>query len=471
MKLLVIDDEAEYRDYLGGLLRDWGHEVREATNGEEAIEALDHFSPDVMVSDLMMPKMDGFELLRQLRGEGRLPPTILLTAFGSLEAAIRTIHDLGGFWFLEKPVEAEALRVLVNRAGAQRRLEAENEELRRQLTYRGVMGTMVGKSRPMLEVFSLIQQVSPTSAAVLITGESGTGKELVARAIHSHSRRSSGPFLAVNCAALPETLIESELFGHEKGAFTGAVERRAGALEAAAGGTLFLDELGEMPIGMQAKLLRVLEDLKFRRLGGKQELTADVRVLAATNVEPLKAIKEGKLREDLYYRLNVFQLQLPPLRDRKEDIPAIVEAMIHTFNHKHQTRVAGATPEFLQVLHQRSWEGNVRELRNVVERSMIVAAEGMLTPAHVLVGTSARAKEPVMAALDSARNGNHLPIEVGMTVDEGERVLIEATLQEKANNKTRAAAVLGISAKTLHMKLKQYALEDGSVMMLEVDEA
>jgi DNA-binding NtrC family response regulator len=467
MNVLVVEDELEYRDHLVETIREWGHDIRGAENGEEALEILQSFAPHALVTDLMMPKLDGVGLMDRLRTEGRMPPTVVMTAFGTIDKALDVIHRHGAFWFVEKPVDPETLRLLLDRAGAQGRLAAENEELRKQLSFQGVLGDMVGRSRAMLEVFTLIRQVAPTTAPILVTGESGTGKELVARAIHSHSLRRGGPFVALNCAAMPESLIESELFGHEKGAFTGALERRAGAIENAAGGTLFLDELGEMPTPMQAKLLRVLEDYRFRRLGAKQEQQADVRVIAATNRDPAKAIRDGHLREDLYYRLNVFEIALPPLRERKEDIPAIVEAMIHTLNRKHSTRVPGASPAFLESLERHNWDGNVRELRNAVERAVILAGEGPLQPSHLppalrpaglpAADFIADAAPPLSTV--PAADGPEIRLGVGASIEEAERVLIEATLAHASNNKTRAAAILGISAKTLHAKLKQYRIE------------
>jgi DNA-binding NtrC family response regulator len=361
------------------------------------------------------------------------------------------------------------LEVLLARAGAQSQLARENEELRRQLAFHGVLGNLIGSSQVMTNVFQLIRQVAPTSAAVLITGESGTGKEMVARALHEQSRRKSGPFIALNCAAIPETLIESELFGHERGAFTGAVDRRIGALESAYGGTLFLDELGEMPLAMQAKLLRVLEDFQFRRLGSRHELKADIRIIAATNRDPLKAIQAGKLREDLYYRVNVFHLELPPLRDRKEDIPLLVEAMIHSLNQKHETRVTHASPEFLAALQERNWEGNVRELRNVVERAVILAGSGPIRLPYPPAGVRQEAISTVASPSPiPAKNrtpppspieqSEEVPVRVGMTIGEAERLLIEATFQHEGMNRTRTASILDISTKTLLTKLRQYHL-------------
>jgi DNA-binding NtrC family response regulator len=482
MRLLIVDDEAEHREYLAEIASGWKYEVEQAENGEAALALLNDRSVDVILTDLMMPKMDGFELLRRLGAQGAMPPAILMTAFGSLEKALHTIHELDGFWFLEKPLDLRELELLLKRAGAHRKLAVENEELRRQLSFTGILGNLVGETPVMQEVFAMIRQVAPTSAAVMITGESGTGKELVARALHNNSRRSSGPFVAINCAALPEALIESEIFGHEKGAFTGAVERRAGAMEAAQGGSLFLDELGEMPLPMQAKLLRVLEDLKFRRLGGKQELQADVRIVAATNRDPLKAIADGTLREDLYYRLNVFQIHLPPLRERKEDIPRIVEAMIANMNQKHNTKVLGASNAFYDEMMELPWAGNVRELRNVVERAVIIASEGILEPRHTAFGlrrnpaaagpatpaTAPLPERPTTAFVAPTPAAAPPPpphtqaigvgVDVGMTIDEAERRLIEATLEYAGNNKTKAASILGISTKTLHVKLRQYRI-------------
>jgi transcriptional regulator with PAS, ATPase and Fis domain len=305
----------------------------------------------------------------------------------------------------------------------------------------------------MQQVFSLIRQVAPSKAAVLITGDSGTGKELVARAMHSLSPRAAGPFVAINCAALPETLMESELFGHEKGAFTGAVERRAGCFELAQNGTLLLDELAEMPIGTQAKLLRVIEDSKVRRLGGKSETLVDVRVIAATNRHPEEALRKGLLREDLFYRLNVFAIHLPPLRHRLEDVPLLTEAMVQDLNQKHDTKVTSVDAEVLVRFQNHDWPGNVRELRNVLERAVILAGSGNLTVAHLPagLGTGQAVSEP---SVQSATAGVTIP--VGTTVHQAEKSLILLTLAHTKNNKTRAAEILGISLKTLFNKLKEY---------------
>jgi DNA-binding NtrC family response regulator len=452
MNILAVDDDSDHLTFLQGLLRGWGHNVKTASCGEDALDLLSSFRANVMITDLHMPGMDGFELMRSLKADGRLPPTIVLTAFGSIDRAINTVHEYGGFWYLEKPLNGSSLRALVDRAGEAGRLSSENELLRLELLQRGVLGDLVGASPEMLEIFALIRQVAGTSAAVMITGESGSGKELAARAIHNLSPRSSGPFLALNCAALPETLIESELFGHEKGSFTGAADRRAGAMELANGGTLFLDEIGEMPISMQAKLLRVLEDFKFRRLGGKTEIVTDIRLISATNRAPAKAIGDGKLREDLFYRLNVFHIEMPPLRSRLEDIPLIASAMIEKLNKKHGSRVTHLDSSAIEALQSQKWEGNVRELRNTIERAVILAGEGPILRTHLFLQGPAlpKAVAPTVTGLG---------IRVGMSIEEGERIMIEATLRQHGNNKTKAAAILGISAKTLHAKVRQYRLE------------
>ncbi len=459
INVLIVDDEESQRAPLAAMISAWGFNVETAGDGQEAIEKLSSFTANVIVTDLMMPRMDGFELMKRLGADGNMPPAIVLTAFGNIETAIQTIHDLGAFWFLEKPIQPAALRVLLERAASQSQLAEETERLQRQLANTGVLVDMVGTSPPMQQVFNVIQQVAPSKAAVLVVGESGTGKELVARAVHQLSNRRAGPFVAINCAAMPETLMESELFGHEKGAFTGALERRAGCFELAQHGTILLDELAEMPSGTQAKLLRVLEDSRVRRLGGKSELSVDVRVIAATNRVLDDALKKGDLREDLYYRLNVFQISLPPLRQRMSDLPLLTETLIAHLNRKHACNVSYVTPEVVDAFRKYSWPGNVRELRNVLERAVIMAGEGAIQMAHLPYdfGVSVGSRPPAQVfEPESVR----LP--VGTTVSEAEKSLIQLTLQHTKNNKTRAAEILGISLKTLFNKLKEYgAAESG----------
>jgi DNA-binding NtrC family response regulator len=465
-RVLVVDDEESQRTALAGMIALWGYSVETAADGLEALEKLASFPAHVMVTDLNMPRMTGQELLQRLKEQGNGPSSIVQTAFGNLETAVAMVHDLGAFWFLEKPVQSQALRMLIERAAAHGHLAEHAERLERELSYRGVLGEMVGGSQKMQAVFALIQQVAPSRAAVLITGESGTGKELAARAIHALSPRRNGPFVAINCAALPETLIESELFGHEKGAFTGALERRAGCFELAQNGTVLLDEIGDMPVATQAKLLRVLEDQRVRRLGGKNEIQLDVRVIASTNNPLEAAIREGKFREDLYYRLNVFPLHLPALRERREDIPSLVATMLPEMNRKHGTKVTDAAPAFMEALCAHSWPGNVRELRNVIERAAILAGEGTIRLEHLppgLAGSPAPAPAAAAAAQAGQQaNGNELRIPVGSTIEQAERALIELTLEHTRNNKTRAAEILGISQKTLFNQLKEYGAQESA---------
>jgi DNA-binding NtrC family response regulator len=451
-QILVVDDDSEQRSDLAEMVKSLGYQVATATDGEDALAKLSAFPANAILTDLMMPRMDGVALLKVLAERGDRTPTIVLTGFGSVDQAISFVHDLKAFWFLEKPVQPGVMRTLLERALQQNQLIEETQRLNRQLSYRGVLDEMTGDSPSMKEIFSLVQQVAPTTASVFISGESGTGKELVARAIHRLSSRSGGPFVAVNCAALPDTLVESELFGHEKGAFTGAVERRAGCFEQANNGTLFLDEIGEMPIGTQAKLLRVIEESRVRRLGGKNDMPFAVRVLAATNRQPEAAIQNNRLREDLYYRLNVFQIALPPLRDRKEDIPAISTALIRDLNKKHGTRVTHLHPDVLQRFKAAAWPGNVRELRNVIERAVIMAGEGEIQLSH-LPGDSAPAKRDVAP---QAASDNVLRMPVGARMDEVEEAYFRLTLKYTQDNKTRAAELLGISLRTLHNRILTY---------------
>ncbi len=458
-KVLIVEDEPHALTGLAELVSGWGYRTETARDGMEALEKVSSWVPGIIVTDLKMPRMDGFELLKQLNEMQERQTVIVLTAQGSIERAVEAMK-LGAYDFLQKPIEPPRLKSLLASASHKRASEGELEATRNKLRQAGTLGTLVGKSKQMQDIFSLIERVAPSTVSVLITGDSGTGKEVVARTLHELSPRRNKPFVAVNCAAIPETLIESEIFGHEKGSFTGAMERRAGCFELAEEGTLLLDEIGEMPIGTQAKLLRVLEDRKLRRLGSKVEMPIDVRVLAATNKDPDMAVADGHLRGDLYYRLNVFNIHMPPLRDHKEDIAAIVEGMITEMNARHGQRIAGIDPFMLERLMDYDWPGNVRELRNTIERALILCGEGTLDIRHLPAGFGDRQagrSAPVAVLHDTPETpSNVVEVELGSTVDEAERRLIIRTLEMTRNNKTRAADILGISLKTLHNKLKEY---------------
>jgi DNA-binding NtrC family response regulator len=451
IRILVVEDDSEQREVVAGMVSSKGYIPETAQHGEEALEKLGTTFFNAIVTDLFMPKLDGAQLLRTLLERGDLTPAIVLTGFGDISHAVSIVHDLGAFWFLEKPVQTPVLHALLERAVRHESLAREAAMLQRQAGYRGTLLDMVGESRAMQQVFTLIQRVAPSAASVLISGESGTGKELAARAIHKLSPRAGGPFVAINCAALPEHLIESELFGHERGAFTGALARRIGCFEQAHRGTLFLDEITEMPIGTQAKLLRVLQEGRIRRLGGTAETAIDVRIVAATNQLPEEAIQNKRLREDLYYRLNVFQISLPALRHRREDFAVLVNALIRELNTRHGCQVDGVEPEAMARLMGHSWPGNVRELRNALERAVIVAREGSVQ-LHQLPPTLG------IPALNLPATDEKTPqfkFREGATLDEVERAYIQFTLSLIGNNKRRAAKILGIGERTLHSRVAE----------------
>jgi DNA-binding NtrC family response regulator len=444
-RVLIVEDDASTRAGLAELVRTWGFATEAAANGEEALSLVTSFRPAIVITDMVMPKMNGLQLLKALKDEADHLKVIMLTAQGSVETAVEALKD-GAEDYLTKPVDPQKLKLLLQRIAELNAQKRENEALRRQLREKGRFGRIVGNSQKMRRIYQVIEQAAPTTASVLIIGESGTGKELVAQTIHQLSPRVDAPFVAINCAAIPETLLESEIFGHERGAFTGAIDRRAGCFELADRGSLFLDEIAEMVPVTQVKLLRVLQERRFRRLAGRVEQEVDVRVLAATNMNPSDAIRDGKLRDDLYYRLNVFTIELPPLRDRKEDLPLIIQAFLEEFNTRDRRHVKTVTPDAMRALQSYDWPGNVRELRNVVERATILArGDSIDVPQLPRFGPPVRATDPPSG----------VTIAPGMTVDEAERKLIVATLDAAGNNKTRAADMLGISLKTLHNKLNR----------------
>jgi DNA-binding NtrC family response regulator len=434
---------------LAELVQAWGFQTAEAADGEEAMRKVTTFRPAIIVSDLVMPRMGGSELLRALKDQLSDITFILLTAQGTVDSAVEAIKE-GAYDYLSKPVEPQRLQILLQKAVERQDTLREVRALRRQLREQGSFGRIIGNSPGIRTVYRVIEQSAPTGASVLISGESGTGKELVAQTIHELSPRASFPFVAINCSAIPETLLESEIFGHEKGAFTGASDRRTGVFELAHRGTLFLDEIAEMMPATQVKLLRVLQERIFRRLGGRQEISVDVRVIAATNVNPQEAVNSGKLREDLFYRLNVFAIDLPPLRERREDIPLLVQTFLTEFNRTNAKGIRAVDQEAMYILERYPWPGNIRELRNVIERATILAESEFIEPRHLPPTLISRGE----ASLPT------LTISPGTTVDEAERRLILLTLDHTRNNKTRAAEILGISLKTLHNKLNRMKDEE-----------
>ena len=450
-KILVVEDDPNARQGLADLLDAWGYETATAVDGAEGLEKIAGFNPAVVISDLRMPQVTGMDLLRQLHDERPGLRFIMLTGQGTIEEAVEATK-LGAYNFLEKPVNPKKLQVELRNCMERHESERQLEVAHRRLRDLGVLGSLVGRSVKMQEVMRLIGMVAPSSASVLITGESGTGKELAARTIHELSPRQPKAFVAVNCAAIPESLMESEIFGHEKGAFTGAVERRIGCFELADGGTLLLDEIGEMPMATQAKLLRVLEDSKVRRLGSKSEISVDVRVLAATNKIPEEAIAQGQLRSDLYFRLNVVHVAMPPLREHLDDLADLTASLLDNLNRKHGRSVKTISAETLEALRRYTWPGNVRELRNVLERALVTCTGDVVEKENLGLD----AARPTAGAADSLR------LRAGMTVEEAERRLILETLTFTDGNKTRAAELLGISLKTLHNKLKEYEAQPQS---------
>jgi DNA-binding NtrC family response regulator len=458
-RILIVDEDQRQRAVLAAMLSESDFEMQVAADGLEALERLSAFEADVIVADLVMARMDGFELLRRLKERGDLTPAIALTGFGSIEKALSAVHDLKAFWFLEKPVEPRAFKTLLERAIRYKRSLQKTEELQRDLSLRGVLGDLVGTSPAMRQIFSFIRQVAPTSAPVLIRGESGTGKELVAREIHKCSPRADGPFVAINAAALPDTLIESGLFGHEKGAFTGAMERSAGCFEQAHGGTLFLDEIGEMPLPTQPKLLRVLEDLRVRPLGGKHEIAVDAWVLAATSQE-----LGTHLREERYYRLSVFQIVIPPPREHKADIPLIADVMLQNLNKKYGARVTAVETAVMDPMYRYDWPGNVRELRNLLERATIVAGEGPIRLIHLPSPALGGAPDPYPR--QSPDEEGPVLLRPGLPLTKLEEAYIQLTLEHVHSNRKWAGEMLGISLRTFQNRIAALREDDANTANL-----
>jgi DNA-binding NtrC family response regulator len=443
--VLIVEDEKNTRE---GLERVLGgqYQVLLADSGERALKMLDEKTVQVVLSDLRLPGMDGLTLLRRALAHTSQPICILLTAYGTIETAVAAVKA-GAYDFLTKPINLDQLELTLQRALRSRQLETDNRSLRAQLDKKYGLEAFIGKTPVMENLFDLIQQVAPSRATVLIQGESGTGKELVAHAIHGLSPRAQGPFIAVHCAALAPTLLESELFGHEKGAFTGAVERRRGRFELAEGGTLFLDEISEIEPALQVKLLRVLEERTFERVGGQETLEADIRLITATNRDLAQLAQEGKFRQDLFFRLNVVTINLPPLRERVNDIPLLAQAFLKELAAENNKPVDAIAPDVMQVLLAYPWPGNVRELRNVIERMVVLARGKQLTerdlPPNIQAGVAGQALAGGKAAT---------------SLEEANRRMILAALETQKGNRTRVAAQLGISCRTLLRKLHEFGL-------------
>jgi DNA-binding NtrC family response regulator len=457
--MLVVDDEAPARTSLRSFLEALGHEVETAESGEEALSKIEKNPPWAIFTDLVMPGLDGLEFIRRLQKSDDIP-VVVFSAQGTEEQAVEAMK-LGAQDYLEKPVEPVKLKILLTRLGRARELEAEKRRLRAELRERGAFERLRGESEKMLAVFRQIEQVAPSTLSVLIVGESGTGKELVARTLHELSGRRKFEFVELNCAAIPATLLESEIFGHERGSFTGALQRKIGCFEMAHCGTLFLDEIAEMEENLQAKLLRVVQEQRFRRVGGRDMIEADVRLIAATNKDPMKAIADGKLREDLYYRLNAFTITLPALREHPEDIRSLSRHFAEQYAGRTGTTVPTIHQSAMEALLAHPWPGNVRELKNAIERATLLSGGGTILPQHlppeVLTSRAAPETWSSPASADEADPGM-LTLKIGTTMDDAEREMIRSTLAHTGGNKTQAARILRISLKTMHNKVKKYRL-------------
>ncbi len=468
--ILVVDDERNIREGLRRALEFEGHAVMTAADGREALSVLANEEIDLVIADLRMPRLSGDQLLKQVAERHPTVRVIILTGHATVEVAVQAMRD-GAYDFLEKPVNLERLGLLVERALAERKLTLSNRELRRELERQQASRGLLGNTAAMHRVFEMVEQVAPSRASVLITGESGAGKEVVAEAIHRLSPRAEQPLIKVHCAALAETLLESELFGHEKGAFTGAAGLKRGRFELAHTGTIFLDEIGEISPAVQIKLLRVLQDRAFERVGGEQTIEADVRVIAATNRDLVAETAAGRFRDDLFYRLNVVNIRVPPLRERREDIPILAAALLKTLAAENGKEIEGFDADANQRLWDYEWPGNVRELQNAIESAVVMTRGSVITaadlPPHVredatnaFVRTAAgNAARLIPGQPDRPAGDAYVRLPIGSTVEDAERELIRYTLTAHRGNKTKAAAVLGIGRKTLHRKLAEYGIE------------
>lgn len=446
-RILVVDDEASHRIMLRAVLRAEGYEVTEAADGGEAVAAVEQEPFDLVLLDLRMTTMDGIEALTEIRRISPLLPVLIMTAYASVKTAVEALKA-GAFEYLTKPLDIDELKIVVAKGLEYYQLHRENRSLKERLGDRFDFSRLVGRSRRMKELVDTLSLVAPSDATVLILGESGTGKEVVANAVHQNSLRAAQPFIKLSCAALPETLLESELFGHEKGAFTGAVARREGRFQLAHRGTIFLDEVGEMSVATQTKLLRALYEKEFEPLGGTRTIKVDVRVIAATNRNLERDVREGRFREDLFYRLNVVPVTLPPLRERKEDIPELAMHFFSKYCRKNRKELKNLSPKTMDLLMRYDWPGNIRELENCIERAVIMARQEIVTPDDL---------PPNLRFAASQSDGEICPVS-GISLAASEKALILKTLSDTGDNRTRAAEILGINRRTLQNKLKEYGI-------------
>ena len=451
-RVLVVDDEENLRLVLRTLLRRHGYEVETAESGEEALGMVDSFGPDVVLTDVRMPKMGGLDLLTTLKAKGNEATVIVMSAYGNMDLALEAMKA-GAYDYVQKPFKPDEVVLALRKAEERELLRRENRQLRDEIRKEHRFEDILAKSQKMQDIFRTITKIAEYKTTVLVAGESGVGKELVARAIHHRSNRRGGPFVAVNCGAIPENLLESELFGHKKGAFTDAVQDRRGLFEEADGGSLFLDEIGELPLALQVKLLRVLEDEKIRRVGDTRDLKVDTRIITATHRDLTAETKAGRFREDLFYRLNVLPILVPPLRDRREDIPLLIDHFVARNNGRLGTSIRGLDTESRRLLFEYPWPGNVRELENTIERAMVLA-EGDQIVAQDLPDRLREARDPVQMQLASGE------LSVKKTMRIIEEILIRRALQKTKGNRTRAAEVLEISHRALLYKIKDYQITD-----------
>lgn len=446
--ILVVDDEINIRGALVTMLEKKGHQVRGVATAEEGLAQLEAVPAELVITDLRMPGLGGMEFLRRLKDRWPDSEVVVMTAYGSIDTAVEAMR-CGAYDYLTKPIDRERFPIVVAKALERHALATENKQLRDRLETRTCLDHMVGESEPMQRVYSLVEMVADSDVTVLLTGESGTGKELIARAIHHKSPRADGPFITMNCGALPDNLFESELFGYEKGAFTGAVATKMGRFELADGGTLLLDEVGELSLKSQVDFLRVLETKEFRRLGGTKLLSVDTRIIGATNRNLEEAVKQGDFREDLYYRLNVVPVRLPPLRDRADDIPLLVDRFLTECTTRHHRESKDVSQEAMRLLRLYGWPGNIRQLRNLMERLVVTVKDPMIQPEHL--------PEEIQASKEDART---MVVTLGTSLDQLEREIIQRTLIEITNHREKAAKLLGISPRTLQYKIKEYGIRE-----------